>query len=131
MKKLINNQKGFTFIEILVVATIIGVLATIGVVSYQQANIKSRDGKRQADLQQIRAALEMYRVDNSVYPDGLDHLSTYIQSLPAPPANSKTCAGVVTTNYSSGYSCSSPYKTYSLCVKLESGGGTNYTVYNP
>lgn len=135
----IIHKFGFTFIEILVVATIIGVLATIGAVSYQSANIKSRDGKRQADLEQIRAALEMYRADNSTYPatgslsSGLT--PTYIQSIPTLPANTKRCSdGLPAIVYGGGYISSSPWKTYSLCIKLEVGigsSGANYTVYNP
>lgn len=127
-----RRRNGFTFIELLVVITIIAVLSMIAVVSYSSANIKARDGKRKADIEQIRAALEMYRTDHSAYPVALSTLTTtYIQSIPTPPSNSKTCAGVAMTEYSSRYSSSSPYTTYSLCVQLEEGGGTSYTVYNP
>lgn len=62
------NTNSFTLIEILVVATIMILLVTAGAVSYTSLNRSSRDGKRKADLEQIRAALEMYRSDNGRYP---------------------------------------------------------------
>ena len=54
------KNKGFTFVEIMVTAAIIAVLAAVGMVSYENANKKVRDGRRKADLEQIRVALEMY-----------------------------------------------------------------------
>jgi len=67
MKK---SLKGFTLIEILVVATIIGLLASGAIVSYQQLSKQSRDAKRKTDLEQVRAALEMYRSNEDTYPVG-------------------------------------------------------------
>src|SRR3972149_1590727 len=48
------RQLGFTLIEILVVATIIIVLSTIGMASYQQAGVRARNGKRRADMETVR-----------------------------------------------------------------------------
>jgi len=90
----IQIKRGFTLIEILVVATIIGLLASGAIVSYQQLSKQSRDAKRKTDLEQIRASLEMYRSNNDTYPVGSwSNLSvlttpvTYIQSLPGDPKN--------------------------------------------
>lgn len=66
---MINKKNpAFTLIEVLVAVTIIAVLTAIGVVSYASANRNSRDSKRLADVEQIRAALEMYRADVGSYP---------------------------------------------------------------
>ena len=54
-------SRGFTLIELLVVIAIIGILITVGAVSYQRAVRLSRDSKRKTDLEQIRQALETYR----------------------------------------------------------------------
>jgi len=66
----INNKtaKGFTLLEILVVVTIIGLLAAVGVVSYGSLLKGSRESRRKADLEQIRAALEIYKSANGAYP---------------------------------------------------------------
>lgn len=64
-----NKKSGFTMIELLVVATIIIVLTTLGLVSFQQASRNARNGKRAADIQAIRSALVLYRSDFGSYPD--------------------------------------------------------------
>lgn len=62
-------RSGFTFIEILVVIVIIGVLAGVMSVSYVQTGKFTRDGRRKKDLANLRAALELYKVENGEYPD--------------------------------------------------------------
>ena len=59
-----NDKKGFTLIELLVVITIIGLLATIVLVSLNTARSKARDARRLADLRQVALALEFYYDDN-------------------------------------------------------------------
>jgi prepilin-type N-terminal cleavage/methylation domain-containing protein len=67
MQKKAKKIKAFTLIEVLVVATILGVLVTIAVVSFSNAQRKSRDARRQADLEMVRQALILYRQDNGSY----------------------------------------------------------------
>ena len=62
------NNKGFTLIELLVVIAIIGLLSTTVMTSLNSARKKGRDARRQADMVQLRQALEMYYDDNGVYP---------------------------------------------------------------
>ncbi|MCX6730036.1 MAG: type II secretion system protein [Candidatus Portnoybacteria bacterium] len=63
-----SNKRGFTLIELLVVISIIGILATIVLVSLGSARIKARSARRITDLNQIRIALEMYYSENGLYP---------------------------------------------------------------
>ena len=53
-------KKGFTLIELLVVVAIIGLLASIVLVSVNSARAKARDVKRMSDLHNVQLALEMY-----------------------------------------------------------------------
>lgn len=81
-------KKYFTLIEILVVSTIIALLTSIGVVSYNQINKESRNNRRKIDIEQIRSALEMYRSNNDQYPDNLNLLTgpvVYLSSIPTDP----------------------------------------------
>ena len=68
LRKQNKNKKGFTIIELLVVISIIGLLATISVVVLNGARRKSRDTKRISDIRQINTALEMYYNDRYSYP---------------------------------------------------------------
>ena len=49
-------ERGFTLIELLIVIVIIGILMSVLLVSYQGTRRTARDGKRKADLEQIRSA---------------------------------------------------------------------------
>lgn len=83
--------KSFTLIEILVVATIISLLAGIGMVSYSSITKSSLDARRKADLEQIRAAIEMYRSNNSSYPTTLSFGGNLCDPAPTgcPPVGNK------------------------------------------
>jgi prepilin-type N-terminal cleavage/methylation domain-containing protein len=66
------SARGFTLIELLTVVGIIGVLSSIGAVSYSSARSVARDARRLAAVRQIQAALEVFYDANGHYPaDGL------------------------------------------------------------
>ena len=67
----VSKKTGFTLIELLVVMAILGLLATVGLSSFRNAQIKGRDAQRKSDLSQIQRALEMYYNDKGYYPDEL------------------------------------------------------------
>lgn len=113
-----KNSKGFTLIELLVVIFIIGLLASIVVVSVSTARTKARDARRIADIDTIRGAMEMYADANSgSYPTAGTIASgvctapattisgltpTYLPVIPTDPRNGTTykyqfCSDV--TNY--------------------------------
>lgn len=62
------NKKGFTLLELLVVISIIGLLATIATASLSNARAKARDAKRLGDAKAIFGALELYYNENGHYP---------------------------------------------------------------
>ncbi len=68
MTTITRSSRGFTLIELLVAATIVIILSAIGFVSFSAAGKTARDGKRKADLEQVRAALEIYRSATGSYP---------------------------------------------------------------
>lgn len=64
-----KKYEGFTFVELLVVITIIAVVFAAGVVSYTSISKNSRDARRKADMEAIRQAVEMCRSITGEYPD--------------------------------------------------------------
>ena len=91
------HQLGFTLMELLITVSIIAILISIGIASYSTINKQSRDTKRKSDIEQIRSALEMYRADNSAYPNvgsgswtvasdlSTALATTYILAIPSDP----------------------------------------------
>ncbi len=63
-----KSSRGFTLIELLVVISIIGLLASVGLVALNSALMKARDARRIADINQITKALELYYSNNNHYP---------------------------------------------------------------
>ena len=131
-----KSKKGFSLIEILVVVTIIGVLAAGGAVSYTTVSRNARNAKRKADLEQIRAALEMFRSNsvNSTYPvytggncTGLPpSIDPYLPVIPTDPKTaSRYYCNVTTTNYTLG--AVQEGQTNPCGVSCQSGS-CNYTV---
>ena len=142
-----KNGAGFTLIELLVATGVMAVLMGISLVSYQGSKKAARDGKRKADIEQIRSALEIYRTDCKTYPASITWGSslmgtnpsgscsvadTYMEKIPADPGSN-----------SYYYNKGSGSNSYTLCASLETGtavaepdcgscvGTCNYKVINP
>ncbi len=64
-----NKNKGFMLIELLLVISIIGLIASIAFVSYEQVRIHARNVYTIATVGQYIKALQLYQDDNGKYPD--------------------------------------------------------------
>lgn len=62
------QTRGFTLPELLVTMAIIGVLSSIGTVSFNSARMSARDVKRASDMKQTQTALELFFENHSYYP---------------------------------------------------------------
>jgi len=89
-----KNKKGFTLLELLIVITIIGILAALLLVNFINIRQRGRDAQRKSNIRQIQTALELYRSDQTAYPNpslpacpnGLSFGTTlYMQSIPCDP----------------------------------------------
>ncbi|MFA0282539.1 type II secretion system major pseudopilin GspG [Vibrio sp. 10N.222.55.F12] len=77
MKKRMKKQSGFTLLEVMVVVVILGVLASFVVPNLLGNKEKADQQKAITDIVALENALDMYKLDNSVYPttdQGLDAL---------------------------------------------------------
>jgi len=116
--KPLKTEKGFTLIELLVVIAIIGILVTIVVVAINPARVinDSKDSKRRSDLNQIKAAMQLYYNDCKDYPpsiplggqfgndnpataDTCDDSSIYMRQVPNDTGGSYRYVRVDTNNY--------------------------------
>lgn len=64
-----KNTKGFTIVEVLAIILVVGILSTIGVVSFQGAQKNTRDSQRVNQITIIAETLEKYYDKNGQYPD--------------------------------------------------------------
>ncbi|MDI6690036.1 MAG: type II secretion system protein [Actinomycetota bacterium] len=82
MKKLLGNQKGFTIIELMVVMTILAILVTIAIASYNFLLAKANEATCRYNLRAIRNAIVLYKnLNDQNNPDSLDDLvPEYIKS---------------------------------------------------
>ena len=64
-----GKARGFTLVELLVTISIIGVLASITVISVGNVRQLARDSKRLADMKQLQTALEFYFNQTNGYPN--------------------------------------------------------------
>jgi prepilin-type N-terminal cleavage/methylation domain-containing protein len=82
-----TKHGGFTLIELMVVVAIIGILAAIGTIIYNDLIRKSQEGATKGGLASLRSALSIYYGDNeSGYPvDDLTCLTAagkYMAAIP-------------------------------------------------
>lgn len=87
MNKFKFTKQGFTFLEVLTVVIIIGLMISLAVVATGVIKERSRDAERVANVKIIQGALELYRNDNGMYPPALEFGSSLIS-----PDGNKTYA---------------------------------------
>lgn len=115
--------KGFTFVELLVVITIIAVLTGAAIVSFTNTSRRSRDTRRKLDIENIRSALELCRSESgsyppSIYSDITCSGETYLADTPEDP---KYTAPDDQYNYVFGSATS-----YTISCVLESGDACSF-----
>ena len=82
-----NKYKGFTLIEVMVVVVILSILAAIVVPKIMDRPEQARITKAKSDIRALEAALNLYRLDNMLYPStdqGIEALVSQPSGSPEP-----------------------------------------------
>ena len=118
MLKRRDAQSGFTLIELMVVILILGLLATIVVQSLRGATDKAKRTKAQADLAELKTALDRYYIDNGSYPTTDQGLNALVNR----PTN-----GRIPANYEEGgYIQRVPLDPWGTPYQYACNDGTSY-----
>jgi general secretion pathway protein G len=82
-----SSDRGFTLIEVLIVITLLVVLASIGMPTYQNSVRRAREATLKEDLFRMRDAIDQYYADKQKYPPTLQDLVTdgYLREIPKDP----------------------------------------------
>jgi general secretion pathway protein G len=78
-----RTQTGFTIVELLIVIVVIGILAAITIVAYNGIQARAYDTRRAAEVSNVKKVLELYMLDNGVYPPacGADNAGCSLSNL--------------------------------------------------
>ena len=87
-----TGERGFTLLELMSIVTIVGILVTLAVPSYQTSVVKAREAVLMRDLFTVRDLLDQHRADKGKYPDSLTDLVKvgYLRTIPMDPFTGST-----------------------------------------
>jgi general secretion pathway protein G len=74
------NDRGFTLIELMVVIVILGILAGLIVPRIMGRPEEARRTKAQIQMESIETALQLYKLDNGVYPTTEQGLQSLVEA---------------------------------------------------
>ena len=88
-----KQNSGFTLIELILVTVIIGILASMVVVTFGGRVLESQVRAAKGDITSVSTAIDLYALDhNDTYPSALDMLTaavngkrSYVRDLPIDP----------------------------------------------
>lgn len=80
-----KQMKGFTLIEVMVVVVILGILAALVVPKIMSRPDDARLAKARQDIRTVEAALNLYKLDNYVYPTTDQGLEALVTKPTIPP----------------------------------------------
>lgn len=67
-----KNKKGFTIVELLIVIVVIGILATLVIVTFTGIQQKARNTQRQTDIKAVQGYVESFYAEFGFYPTASD-----------------------------------------------------------
>ncbi|HSF18138.1 MAG TPA: type II secretion system protein [Vicinamibacteria bacterium] len=93
--------RGFTFIEMVIVIVMLGILLGIAVPVYQAQLRVSKESVLKHNLAILRERLDQFKADRNKYPASLDELveGGYLREIPEDPMTSQRAWEEIFTDY--------------------------------
>ena len=87
-----QDFKGFTFVELVMVITILGTLVAIAIPVYRAQILASKESVLQHNLAILRERIDQYKADRDEYPPSLSALvdAGYLREIPVDPMTDRT-----------------------------------------
>lgn len=86
--------RGFTIVELIVIIVVIGILASIAIVSYSGSQNRANKSSLESTAQQVKLKLGEHFTDKNVYPVAKADVVTYLNAI-----NSSTLANSFNATY--------------------------------
>ena len=82
-----RSLRGFTFVELMVVITIIVILVTMAIPIYQRSITRAKESVLYSNLMTLRTTIDHYTYDKEKAPQSLQDLVTegYLRAIPVDP----------------------------------------------
>lgn len=82
-----RDRRGFTFVELMVVLTIIVIMITMAIPIYQRIIVSTKESTLKNNLQTLRTTIDHYYYDKEKAPQSLQDLVSegYLRALPLDP----------------------------------------------
>jgi general secretion pathway protein G len=80
-------RKGYTLVELMIVISIVGILVTLAIPTFQHSVLKAKEAALKQNLFTLRGVIDQYYADKGNYPSGLEKLveDKYLREIPIDP----------------------------------------------
>jgi general secretion pathway protein G len=80
-------RQGYTLVELMIVVSIVGILVTLAIPTFQHSVLKAKEAALKQNLFTLRGVIDQYYADKGNYPSSLEQLveDKYLREIPVDP----------------------------------------------
>lgn len=124
-----NNKKGFTLLELLVAATIVGIMAVFATISYINGADDSRIEAAKLRLDALAMAVQRFRIE---YPiQQFDAANAKMMNLPSAPCSNALPSGLIGCGFVDNGGWHDNYIEFFVCNEQKTGSCTDSPIDKP